>query len=107
MADVGRLLPGVSSVLRPPATAELGAYGVDLRGRRVADIGTGDGRLALGAAREAKSVIAIDPDAEALARGRAEAKRLAIRNTVFRQGAAQSLDLPDGSIDVALLSWTL
>jgi FkbM family methyltransferase len=80
---------------------------VDLRGSRVADIGAGDGRLALGAARQARSVIAIDPDADALGRGRTEAKRLGIRNIVFRQGAAQSLDLPDGSIDVALLSWTL
>src|SRR5439155_1341979 len=58
-ANVGRLLPGGLGYLRPPAEIELAAYGVDLRGRRVADIGAGEGRLALGAARGAKTVLAV------------------------------------------------
>jgi ArsR family transcriptional regulator len=107
MAEVGRLFPGLSSILRPPAEAELGAYGLDLRGLRVADIGAGDGRLALGAARHAARVVAIDPDTQALARGRAAARRQGLRNVSFREGAAQSLALPDASFDVVLLSWAL
>ena len=107
MAEVGRLFPGLASNLRPPAEAELGAYGLDLRGLRVADIGAGDGRLALGAARQAASVVAIDPDTQALARGRAAARRQGLRNVSFREGAAQSLTLADASFDVVLLSWAL
>ena len=107
MAEVGRLLPGLAPNLRPRAEAELGAYGLDLRGLHVVDVGAGDGRLALGAAREAARVVAIDPDTAALARGRAAARRQGLRNLAFREGAAQSLMLPDASFDVLLLSWTL
>src|SRR5712691_1812908 len=60
-ASVGLMVPGGLGYLRPPAEIELGAYGLDLRGLRVADIGAGEGRLALGAARDAASVLAVDP----------------------------------------------
>ena len=106
-ASTGRILPGGLGYLRPPAEIELAAYGLDLRGLRVADIGAGEGRLALGAARLAESVIAIDPDRSALARGRREAKRLGLANVSFREGAAQSLELRDESFDLVILSWTL
>ena len=106
-ASTGRILPGGLGYLRPPAEIELAAYGLDLRGLRVADIGAGEGRLALGAARRAESVLAIDPDRSALARGRQEAKRLGLANVSFREGAAQSLDLRDESFDLVILSWTL
>jgi ubiquinone/menaquinone biosynthesis C-methylase UbiE len=101
------MFPGGLGYLRPPADIELAAWGLDLRRKRVADVGTGEGRLALGAARAAESVIAIDPDAGALRRGRAEARRLGIRNVTFREGAAQSLALRDESLDVVIFSWTL
>ncbi|HEY7624284.1 MAG TPA: methyltransferase domain-containing protein [Candidatus Limnocylindria bacterium] len=106
-ADAGRILPLGVGYLRPPAEIELRAYGLDLRGLRVADVGTGEGRLALGAARAAAAVVGIDPDRSALARGRAEAKRLGLHNVRFSQGQAQSLRLRDGSFDVVLFSWTL
>jgi ubiquinone/menaquinone biosynthesis C-methylase UbiE len=106
-ASAGRTLPGGLGYLRPPAEIELAAYGLDLRGLRVADVGAGEGRLALGAARRAETVLAIDPDRSALARGRKEAKRLGLTNVRFREGAAQSLELRDASFDVVILSWTL
>lgn len=106
-ASAGRIFPEGLSILRPPAELELGAYGVDLRGKRVADIGAGEGRLALGAAHKARSVLAVDPDRGALARGRAEAKRQGISNVKFSEGAAQSLRLTDASFDVVIFSWTL
>ena len=106
-ANAGRLFPGGLGFLRPPAEIELGAYGLDLRGLRVADVGAGEGRLALGAARDAASVLAIDPDRSALARGRTEARRQGISNVKFSEGAAQSLRLPDASFDVVIFSWTL
>jgi ubiquinone/menaquinone biosynthesis C-methylase UbiE len=106
-ASAGRIFPEGLSILRPAAEVELAAYGLDLRGLRVADIGAGEGRLALGAARDAKSVLAVDPDRGALARGRAEAKRQGVSNVKFSEGAAQSLRLPDASFDVVIFSWTL
>src|SRR5256885_13736587 len=106
-ASTGRILPGGLGYLRPPAEIELGAYGLDLRGLRVADVGAGEGRLALGAARDAASVLAIDPDRGALARGRVEARRQGLSNVKFSEGAAQSLRLPDASFDVVIFSWTL
>jgi ubiquinone/menaquinone biosynthesis C-methylase UbiE len=105
--STGRLLPGGLGYLRPPADIELGAYGIELRGKRVADVGAGEGRLALGAARDAKSVLAVDPDRGALARGRTEARRQGISNVKFSEGAAQSLRLADASFDVVIFSWTL
>ena len=107
MASTGRILPGGLGYLRPPAETELSAFGLDLRGLRVADIGSGEGRLAFGAARDAASVLAVDPDRGALARGRAEAKRKGVSNVTFREGAAQSLRVPDASFDVVIFSWTL
>ena len=106
-ASTGRILPGGLGYLRPPAEIELSAFGLDLRGLRVADIGSGEGRLAFGAARDAATVLAVDPDRGALARGRAEAKRKGVSNVTFREGAAQSLRLPDASFDVVIFSWTL
>jgi ubiquinone/menaquinone biosynthesis C-methylase UbiE len=107
MDSAGRMFPDGMGQLRPPAEVELGAYGLDLRGLRVADIGAGEGRLALGAARDARSVLAVDPDRSALARGRAEAKRQGVSNIKFSEGAAQSLRLADASFDVVIFSWTL
>ena len=42
----------------------------DFRGRRVLELGCGDGRLTPGIARDAASVLAFDPDAEAVERAR-------------------------------------
>ena len=106
-ASAGRILPGGLGYLRPPAEIELTAYGLDLRGLRVADIGSGEGRLAFGAARDAASVLAVDPDRSAIARGRAEARRHGVSNVKFSEGVAQSLRLPDASFDVVIFSWTL
>jgi ubiquinone/menaquinone biosynthesis C-methylase UbiE len=106
-ASPGHILPGDLGSIRPPAEIELAAYGLDLRGLRVADIGAGEGRLALGVARDASSVLAVDPDRGALARGRTEAKRKGISNVTFREGVAQSLRLADASFDVVIFSWTL
>jgi len=106
-ASTGRTFPGGLGYLRPPAEIELAAYGLDLRGLRVADIGAGEGRLTLGAARDAAAVVAVDPHRRALAEGRRAAKRLGLRNVTFREGSAQALRLKDASFDVVIFSWTL
>jgi 2-polyprenyl-6-hydroxyphenyl methylase/3-demethylubiquinone-9 3-methyltransferase len=78
-----------------------------VRGKRVLDLGCGDGRLALGAARYARSVVGIDPDAPLIETARARARESGLTNVRFEVGAGQSLDPADGSFDVVILSWTL
>lgn len=106
---VGRLLPAISSLLRPAPEDELREYGgVGLvRRKRVIDVGCGDGRMALGCAPYASEVVGVDPDAEAIRLARAKARELRATNTRFKVGVAQQLPFADEHFDVELLSWTL
>jgi len=106
---VGRLLPAISSLLRPPPEGELREYGgVSLvRRKRVIDVGCGDGRMALGCAPYASEVVGVDPDPSAIRLARAKARGLGAANVQFKVGVAQELPFPDGHFDVAILSWTL
>ncbi len=106
---VGRLLPAISSLLRPPSDEELREYGgVGLvRRKRVIDVGCGDGRMALGCAPYASEVVGVDPDPEAIRLARAKARQLGAANVRFKVGVAQELPFPDHHFDVVILSWTL
>jgi len=109
IGEVGRHVPSFSSALRPQPLYELGAWGGPslVSGKRVLDIGCGDGRLALGVAPLATSVDGIDPDAEAIAAAKRNARTAGIRNVRFATGAAQHLPYPGAAFDVVVLSWTL
>ncbi len=109
VGDVGRQVPAVSSVLRPLPLVELRAWGGPplVRGKRVLDLGCGDGRLALGVAPLAKSVDGIDPDPDAIAAAKRNARKAGVGNVRFAAGAAQHLPYPDAAFDVVILSWTL
>jgi ubiquinone/menaquinone biosynthesis C-methylase UbiE len=63
--------------------------------------------LALGVAPLAKTVDGIDPDPEAIAAAKSNARKAGIRNVRFAAGAAQHLPYPDAAFDVVILSWTL
>ena len=106
---VGRYLPTTVAGMRPRPDIEIATYGGPrvFRGKRVLDIGTGDGRLALGAAPWARLVVGLDPDPTAIRGARANARRMGASNARFRVAAAQRLPFPDGSFDVVLLSWAL
>jgi ubiquinone/menaquinone biosynthesis C-methylase UbiE len=109
VAGIGRHVPALSSALRPDPLVELDEWGGArlLRGKRVLDLGCGDGRFALGVARHASHVEGIDPDAEAIAGARSAARKAGLQNVRFRVGAAQDLPYPDATFDVVILSWTL
>jgi ubiquinone/menaquinone biosynthesis C-methylase UbiE len=109
VGDVGRRLPALSSALRPHPHDELREWGGPtlVRRKRVLDLGCGDGRLALGVAQYAKWVVGIDPDSEAIAAAKRNARRAGVRNVRFAAGAAQRLPYPDSTFDVVILSWTL
>ena len=109
MGDVGRHIAAFSSALRPKAVQELEAWGGKhlVRGKRVLDLGCGDGRLALGVAPFATQVDGLDPDERAIDAASAIARSKGIANARFRVGAAQSLPYQDGAFDVVILSGTL
>ena len=75
-------------------------------GQRVLDVGCGTGSLAVMIARQhpGASVVAIDPDARALARARRKASR-AGASVRFDQGFADALSYPDGAFDRVLSSF--
>ena len=71
-------------------------------GRRVLEVGCGDGRVTRLFAAAAASVVAIDPKAESIAEFRREFPEVDARAIGIEQ-----LDLPPQSIDVAIFSWSL
>jgi ubiquinone/menaquinone biosynthesis C-methylase UbiE len=107
--DLGRHIPLFTSFLRPGALDELREWGGPplVRGKRVLDLGCGDGRFALGVAPFTATVDGIDPDPEAIAAAKRNARRAGVRNVHFATGAAQHLPYPDANFDVVILSWTL
>ena len=109
IGDVGKHLPAMSSALRPKPLDELREWGGTrlVRGKRVLDLGCGDGRFALGVAPFAVSVEGLDPDPEAIAAARKAARKAGVRNARFAVGAAQRVPYPDAAFDVVILSWTL
>lgn len=109
VGDVGRHISAFSSALRPRPADELAHWGGPelVIGKRVLDLGCGDGRFALGVASLAASVEGLDPDAEGIAAAKKAARRAGARNVRFGVGAAQQLPYPDGAFDVVILSWTL
>ena len=89
--------------VEPAAIA--GAAALD--GRRVVEVGCGDGRLTRFVAARAREVYAFDPDAE---RVRTAAERIApeVRERVsFGVHDADALDVERRRFDLALCGWSL
>jgi ubiquinone/menaquinone biosynthesis C-methylase UbiE len=82
--------------------AALAAVVPTFASRCVLEIGCGDGRLTRRYAGTAGSVIAIDPDAKAIASLRRELPQVDARAT-----GIEDLRLPDHSIDIVLFAWSL
>jgi ubiquinone/menaquinone biosynthesis C-methylase UbiE len=80
---------------------------VGLKGRRILEIGCGDGRLTRQFAPLASSVVAIEPDSANVALARRLAESEGISNVSFRVGSAERLRLGGDPFEVALFSWSL
>jgi len=81
---------------------------VDFRGKRVLEIGCGDGRTISYYVNEAKWIVGIDNDRDELIAARKEPRLLkedGVPN--FIQGSAASLPFADSSFDLTILSWSL
>ncbi|HJZ71051.1 MAG TPA: methyltransferase domain-containing protein [Vicinamibacterales bacterium] len=79
------------------------AGAVSFAGRRVLEIGCGEGRLTARYAAAAANVIAIDADAEAVAALAAER----MPNVDARALGVEQLDLAPHSADIVLFAWSL
>jgi FkbM family methyltransferase len=78
-----------------------------LSGQRILDIGCGDGRLALQMAEVARSVVAFDPDADAVAEARRRAATRQCANVSFQVDAVNTVAGSWSPFDVVVFSRSL
>lgn len=97
----------MSRVLDPEGT-HLGALRRlgDFADRRVLELGCGDGRLTVGIAAEAASVLAFDPDAEAVERARASLPAELADRVVYRVAAGDEIEIEPTFFDLVVFSWS-
>jgi predicted RNA methylase len=79
----------------------------DFRGRRVLELGCGDGRLTLGIAGDAASVLAFDPDHEAVERAQQSLPAQLAERVSYRIASGTEIELEPLSVDLAVFSWSL
>ena len=79
----------------------------DFRDRRVLELGCGDGRLTLGIASDAASVLAFDPDAEAVERARRSLPAELAERVTYRVASGKAIELEPDSFDLVVFSWSL
>lgn len=79
----------------------------DFRGRRVLELGCGDGRLTRGIAQEAASVLAFDPDADEVARAREALPAELAKRVAYRVASGKEIELEPCSFDLVIFSWSL
>lgn len=79
----------------------------DFEGRTVLEMGCGDGRLTLGIARDARHVLAFDPDAEAIDRARRSLPEELAGRVAYECAAATEIEVPPHSFELVVFSWSL
>ncbi len=79
----------------------------DFDGKRVLEIGCGDGRLTWRYADRAADIVAIDPDADDIAAAIKECPHRLRDRIEFRVSRVEEVEPPDELFDIALLSWSL
>jgi predicted RNA methylase len=77
----------------------------DLRGKRVLEMGCGDGRFTYLYARDAAYVLGVDPDRNEIREARRARPRELRQRVQFR--VARTIAPPRRRFDVALFSWSL
>ena len=80
---------------------------VALRGKRIIEIGCGDGRLTRALAERAREVGAIDPNPRDIRAARQSTPKHLKRRVRFQVATAEDLPFRDGEFAVAVFSWSL
>jgi 2-polyprenyl-3-methyl-5-hydroxy-6-metoxy-1,4-benzoquinol methylase len=88
------------------AEAQVLSACTDFADKRVLEVGCGDGRLTWLYAREARSVLGIDPEEESIEIARSELPEELADRVRFEVGQAEDLS-KTAVFDVAFLSWSL
>jgi SAM-dependent methyltransferase len=99
--DARQLVPGRSWA------AWSRALGLLMPPLEVADLGCGEGYLAIEASRWASGVTAVDRSDQVLDRARALARRRKVSNISWKKGELEKLPIRDARVDVAMLSQAL
>lgn len=79
----------------------------DWRGKRVLEIGCGEGRLTQRLARLGARVFAIDPEAALIRKARRSIPKRLAKRVEFHRGRAETLRRPDDSFDISIFAWAL
>lgn len=79
----------------------------DFSGKRVLEIGCGDGRLTWRYADQAASILAIDPDPDDLSAALDDCPADWRTKIEFRAARLEELLIPAELYDIAILSWSL
>jgi ubiquinone/menaquinone biosynthesis C-methylase UbiE len=79
----------------------------DFRGQRVLEMGCGDGRLTVGIARDAASVLAFDPDSASVAQARRALPKELAERVAYRVASGKEIELEPHSFDLVVFSWSL
>jgi 2-polyprenyl-3-methyl-5-hydroxy-6-metoxy-1,4-benzoquinol methylase len=77
------------------------------RGRRVLEVGCGDGRLTRRLATLGARVAAIDPDASEVRKARAALSRRDARRVTYRVGRAERVPYRAHEFDTVVFAWAL
>ena len=80
---------------------------VDLTGLKVIDIGAGTGRSTIEAARQAKTVMAVDSFESVVSFGSDMVRQAGLRNVSYARGDSAHLPLPDNSFDASIGAWAI
>ena len=77
------------------------------RGKRVLEIGCGDGRLTRRLANLGAQVDAIDPDKKLIALARKELPARYADRVQFKVESTENLKYPPGTFDIVVFAWSL
>jgi 2-polyprenyl-6-hydroxyphenyl methylase / 3-demethylubiquinone-9 3-methyltransferase len=79
----------------------------DFSGKRILELGCGEGRLTIPIARDAAFVLAFDPDEEAVGRARASLPAELSDRVAYEVASGEAIEVDPTSFDLALFSWSL
>ena len=98
----------MNSVLDPEGAhiAALRRLG-DFRDRRILELGCGDGRLTVGIAADAATVLAFDPDTGAVERARRSLPADLADRVHYRVASGTEIEIEPQSFDLTVFSWSL